>query len=90
MCVSQRNFRSYRLLKCLIDLHVICLSIMFNSSDPTGDDYETYLYDDIDPGWSIYTPGNELALRFESDSIDHGFQIVYYQADPGDKVYTML
>ena len=63
---------------------------MFHSSDPTGNDYETYLYGDIDPGWNIYTPGNELALRFESDSIDHGFQIVYYQADPGDTIYTML
>ena len=57
---------------------------MFHSSDPTGDDYEDYLFGSIDAGWNIYTPGNELALRFKSDGTENGFQLVYYQADPGD------
>ena len=57
---------------------------MFHSLDPTGDDYDTYLYGSYTPGWSKYTPENELALRFESDSVYSGFQLVYYQADLGD------
>ena len=55
-----------------------------NTSDPTGDDYETYLYGQYDAGWSIYNPGNELSLRFESSEREPGFQLVYYQLDPGE------
>ena len=55
-----------------------------NASDPTGSDYETYLYGIYDAGWSVYTPGNELALRFESNERYPGFQLVYYQLDPGE------
>ena len=80
MSVSQHYFSSYRLIKtfdrCNLSLNI--------TLDPTGSDYETYLYGVYDAGWSIYVPGNELALRFEGDYDDPGFQLVYYQADPGD------
>ena len=54
------------------------------ASDPTGNDYETYLYGIYDSGWSILVPGNELALRFESNERYPGFQLVYYQLDEGE------
>ena len=49
----------------------------------TSDSYDTYWYGSYDNGYSVYNPGNTMALRFEGYYDDLGFQIVYYQADPG-------
>ena len=60
--------------------------------DPTGDDYETYWYGSYSPGHEIYSPGNAMSLRYEGTYNYDGFQLVYFQADPGKPVvpiYTL-
>ena len=58
----------------------------FSLLDPTGDDYETYWYGSYSPGHEIYSPGNAMSLRYEGTYNYPGFQLVYFQADPGKPV----
>ena len=53
---------------------------------PTGNDYETSWYGSYSPGYDIYNPGNTISLRYEGTYNDDGFQLVYFQADPGKPI----
>ena len=58
--------------------------------DPTGNDYETTWYGTYSPGYDIYNPGSTMALRYEGTYNYDGFQLVYFQADPGKPVLWYL
>ena len=56
-----------------------------NITDSDGD-YDVYWYGSYSNGYGLYTPGSVMTLYFNGIYNYPGFQLVYYPADPGNRI----